>query len=241
MNEERLLRFFDEQGMPIPFEEIQSQIKETYDAVMATSKQIDEVKITDLFNPECQVDTEAVLDSFSFLDRSLYLCSEITHEHAVSFSDAIRFWNTIDDENEIPEEERQPIKIYIDSPGGDLDATFSIIDSVLLSKTPVWTIVIGSADSGGFFINICGHKRFGYPHSSYLFHEGSCQNEGDAHKYLQAVEHYKKKLSMLKQITLKQTKISEDEYKKHKKDDLWFTAEEALNKGIIDEITDRLI
>lgn len=235
---ENILNFFDENGKTIPFDVVQEQLKSIYDTAISSKSK----STLDIFtDPEFQIHSEETIDTFSFLSRSLYLCSEITHEHAIAFSDAIRFWNAIDDADKIPENERQPIKIYIDSPGGDLDATFSIIDSILLSKTPVWTITIGTGDSGGFFIGICGHKRIGYPHSSYLFHEGSCQNEGDAHKYLQAVEFYKKKLTMLKQIILKKTKITEPEYKKHKKDDLWFTAEDALNKGIIDEIATQLI
>lgn len=235
---ETIINLFDENGKAIPFETVQDNLKMMYDNIINQEQK----STFDIWiEPEFQIQSEEIFDTFSFRNRSLYLCSEITHEHAIDFSDSIRFWNTIDELDKIPIEKRQPIKIYIDSPGGDLDATFSIIDSILLSKTPVWTITIGTGDSGGFFIGICGHKRIGYPHSSYLLHEGNCQNEGDAHKYLQAVEFYKKKLIMLKQITLKKTKITEPEYKKHKKDDLWFTAEDALNKGIIDEIATELI
>ena len=41
---------------------------------------------------------------------------------------------------------------------------------------------------------------------------------------------------MLRKITLKQTGLTEDDYRKHRKDDLWMTAEEALKYGVIDEI-----
>lgn len=240
MNESRL-KFFDDEGKLVPLDVLQKQLTSIYETVAENSKCTCGSALDMFTDPELQIDGEQVVNTFNFTNRSLYLCSEITHDHAIAFSDAIRFWNAVDEADEIPIEERSPIKIYIDSPGGDLDATFSIVDSILLSETPVWTITIGSGDSGGFFVGISGHKRIGYPHSSYLFHEGSCQNEGDAHKYLQQVDFYKKKLAMLKKLTLKNTKITEDEYKKHRKDDLWFTAEDALQKGVIDEIATKLI
>ena len=110
-----------------------------------------------------------------------------------------------------------------------------------MSKTPVWTITIGRGYSGAFFIGSAGHKRYGYPHSSYLFHEGCAQDGGDAHKFLQGVKFYEKQLSMLRKITLKQTGLTGDDYKKHRKDDLWMTAEEALKYGVIDEIIEELV
>ena len=46
---------------------------------------------------------------------------------------------------------------------------------------------------------------------------------------------------MLRKITLKQTGLTEDDYRKHRKDDLWMTAEEALKYGVIDEIIEGLV
>lgn len=234
------LDFLNEQGELLPLNTLQKRLEEIYNQIKETSDNGPSI-LEHFINKEHQINTDEVLETFSFLNRSLYLCTEITHEHAIAFSDAIRFWNEIDNLDNIPIKEREPIKIYIDSPGGDLDATFSIIDSITLSKTPITTITIGSGDSGGFFIGIAGHKRIGYPHSSYLFHEGCCAHSGDAHKYIQFTDFYKKKLSMLKQLVLNNTKFNEDDYEKSRKDDLWLTAEEALKYGVIDEITNELI
>lgn len=191
-------------------------------------------------DPDYQIDSNDIFDTFSFYERSLYLCSEITQEHAVDFYEFIRFWNRVDEIDGIPKEERNPIKIYIDTPGGDLDAVFSIIDSITLSSTPVWTITFGKGFSGGFFIGISGNHRIGYPSSSYLFHEGCNETTGDAHKYLEEAMFYKRRLSQLQQLVLKHTKITEEEYSKYKKDDLWLTAEDALKYNVIDEIATTL-
>lgn len=236
------LNFMDENGKMLPYEEVEKNLKKIYDAVSEESGCNCGIGVLESFiRPETQIEADKALETFSFLNRALYLTSEITHEHAIAFSDAILFWNEMDNMEEIPTEEREPIKIYINTPGGDLDATFSIIDSITLSKTPVWTITVGSGDSGGFFVGIAGHKRIGYPHSSYLFHEGSCQNGADAHKFLQNAKFYEKRLSLLKSVVLKHTKLTADEYKKHRKDDLWLTAQDALKYGIIDEIATELI
>lgn len=239
--EKNQINFLDENGKTIPLEEVQKAVEELYTEMTDNCDCCGESILEVITDPENQIDPEKSMDTLNFLERSLYLCDEIKPGSSVSFADAIRFWNTVDDIDEIPIEERKPIKVHIDCPGGDINATFSIIDSIRMSKTPVWTITIGRGYSGAFFIGSAGHKRYGYPHSSYLFHEGCAQDGGDAHKFLQGVKFYEKQLSMLRKITLKQTGFTEDDYKKHRKDDLWMTAEEALKYGVIDEIIEELV
>ena len=125
------LNFLNEQGELLPLDILQKQLEEIYNQIKGNA--CNESSVLEHFvNQECQINADEVLETFSFLNRSLYLCTEITHEHAIAFSDAIKFWNEMDNLDNIPIEERDPIKIYIDSPGGDLDATFSIIDSITL-------------------------------------------------------------------------------------------------------------
>ena len=153
----------------------------------------------------------------------------------------IRFWNKYDDKRNIPIEDRKPIKIYIDSNGGCLSDTFTMIDAIKLSKTPVWTICTGTAYSGGFFTFIAGHRRFAYDHASFLYHEGATATGADAGKFRNYAEFYQKELEQLKEVTLKYTKITSEEYKEHIKDDWWMTAEEALKYGVCDEITKEFV
>jgi ATP-dependent Clp protease protease subunit len=151
----------------------------------------------------------------------------------------IRFWNKQDEG--IPIEERTPIKMFIDSGGGSLTDTLSIVDSIKLSKTPVYGICTGCAYSGGFFILISCHKRFGYERSSYLFHEGSTGNSGTSGQFQNYTEFYKKQLTQLKNLVINSTKINEKEYSEIKREDVWYDANEALKKGIIDEIPKEFI
>lgn len=169
------------------------------------------------------------------VNRELYL-GEICDGTGSSMESYIRFWNTVDDKNNVPIEDRKPIKIYIDSPGGNLTDTFMIIDAMKMSKTPIWTIATGCTYSGGFFSFIAGHKRFAYPHSSFLYHEGSTSNGGTSSQFANFAAFYKKQLDQLKDIVLDNTSIDEEKYKEIHKEDFWLTAEEALELNICDEI-----
>ena len=174
------------------------------------------------------------------LNREIYV-GDISGGIGQTVDGYIRFWNKYDDKCNIPIEDRKPIKIYIDSNGGCLSDTFTMIDAIKLSKTPVWTICTGSAYSGGFFTFIAGHRRFAYDHASFLYHEGATATGADAGKFRNYAEFYQKELEQLKEVTLKYTKITPEEYKEHIKDDWWMTADEALKYGVCDEITKEFV
>lgn len=181
-----------------------------------------------------------LVDLSNAKDRQIYI-GDIEVGIGATADAMIRFWNKYDNDHNIPIEERKPIKMYIDSNGGSLCDAFTIIDSILLSQTPVWTIVTGSAYSGGFFISICGDKRYAYPHSSFMMHEGSTQTGGDSHKFVNYSKFYIEELKQLKEHVLNMTKITESKYEENRRDDWWFTSKEALDKGIVDEIVSELI
>lgn len=176
-----------------------------------------------------------VMDAAFQLNRDIYI-GGIDATVADNVEAIIRFWNQVDDRASVPAADRKPIKIYINSPGGELEATFTIIDAIHMSQTPIYTIVTSCAYSGGFFIAIAGHKRFAYPHASYLYHEGSTSMGGDAHKFRNAADFYRKQLQQLKEHTLANTKLSEADYERILKDDYWLLAEEAVEQGVCDEI-----
>ncbi len=187
-----------------------------------------------------KIDFENILDYSNSLDRQLYI-GDITEGVGIAVDTVIRFWNKYDEDHNIPTTDRKPIRIYIDSPGGSLTDTLTVIDAIKLSKTPVYTICVGCAYSGGFFIFISGHKRYCYPNSTFLYHEGSTANGGDAGKFRNFAEFYDKQLEVLKQITVSNTNIDEELYEKHRRDDWWMLASEALDLGVCDEILKELI
>lgn len=166
---------------------------------------------------------------------------EIVDGTGSSIDGYIRFWNQYDEDHNIPVEERKPIKIYIDSCGGSLTDTLTVVDSIKMSKTPVITICIGCAYSGGFFIFISGHKRIAYPHASFLFHEGSTGTSGTSSQFENYTAFYRRQLNQLADLVMKNTSISEEEYKQIRKDDVWYDATDGIEKGFVDEIAQELI
>lgn len=183
---------------------------------------------------------EKLSEMFAFKNRELYL-NEVTADAADAFNTYIRIWNVLDKENKLNVCDRQPIKIYINSQGGDLTAAYSIIDTIKMSETPVWTINTGCAYSSGLEIFIVGHYRIAYPFSSFLFHEGYTGFGGDANKFKNYSHFYEKLLEMSKQNILEHSTLTEEEYEKVKKDDWWFLAQEAYDLGMCDKIAKELI
>lgn len=177
---------------------------------------------------------------YTGLSRQLFL-SDIDYGTGDYFDSLIRFWNDYDNKNNIPIENREPIRIYINSGGGSLTDTFTIINAIELSKTPVYTIVTGCAYSGGFFTAIAGHKRFCYKNASFLYHEGATGSSGTANQFANYAAFYKRQLKQLKDIVLHYTDIDEDMYSEIQKDDFWMDATDALKYNCIDEICEEFI
>ena len=133
-------------------------------------------------------------------------------------------------------EDRKPIKIFIDSPGGDVTFMWSVIKMIEMSKTPVYTINYCIAYSAAAEILASGHKRFAMPGSHVMIHLGSCAYMGDAanvkatKKYFDALS--KKTVDHL----LERTKIEPKMFKKKTITDWFLDEDDALKNGIVDKI-----
>lgn len=134
--------------------------------------------------------------------------------------------------------EPEPIKIYIDSYGGNVYQCFGLLSVIERSKTPVHTIVTGCAMSCGFMMLISGHKRFAHKMSTPLYHQVSTGFWGTVKDMEERLEETKRLQKQIEDYTTEKTKIGKKKLKEildNKKD--WFmSAEEALELGVIDEI-----
>lgn len=152
----------------------------------------------------------------------------------------IIMWNMAD--KGIPVEERVPIKLFIDSSGGDLTSALMMADAITLSKTPVYTINMGTAYSGGLLVFVTGHKRYSFPSASFLFHEGSTSlGSIDASKFKNYAGYYSNLIDRMKNYIIKNTKVDEELYKEKSRDDWWFFVDEAIELGFCDEIITEFI
>lgn len=133
-------------------------------------------------------------------------------------------------------EERKPIKIMIDSPGGEVQTMYAVIKAIEMSKTPVYTIVYCNAMSAAAEILAAGHKRYAMPGTCVMVHSGGVGYMGT----VEQVESQKKYNDALNKKTtetfLKNTKIDAKTLKKKGASDWFMNEEEALECGIVDEI-----
>lgn len=167
-------------------------------------------------------------------NRVIWLNDEIYRESIVPLVKNIIFWNKEDEDNKIPISDRKPIKVMINSYGGEVDATFQMIDIIKLSKTPIYTYNMGVAMSGGFFILISGHKRFALSSSQALCHQGSGAFEGEAETIKSHTAQYNKTLAKLFEHVASRTKISKDLLNKKKKTEWFINGDEQLQLGVVD-------
>ena len=170
-------------------------------------------------------------------DRILWIEGEIG-DGLFELSKMILRYNMED--KDIPVNERKPIKIFINSPGGDLDSTLAFIGMMNISKTPIWTIDACWAYSAAGLILIAGHKRYAMPNTECLIHSGSGQLGGSYEQTTEQMKNYKYLVDKMRDFILDKTKIDQKLFKKNSQKDWYIYTDEMLNLGIVDEIVNDL-
>jgi len=134
---------------------------------------------------------------------------------------------------------KTPITVFINSPGGDIFSGFAIFDMLKFISCPVTTIVTGFAASMGSILSLAADKgrRFAMPQSKIMIHQPLLMGyEGRASDCeIQAREILKTRDHLVK-LYAEQTGKSHEEIKKALDRDNWFTAEEALEYGLLDKV-----
>ena len=132
----------------------------------------------------------------------------------------------------------KPIYVYIDSPGGDVDAGFAIFDTIRFINAPVYTIGMGLVASAGALILLAAPKerRLGFPNSHYLIHQPSSGMKGVATDIeIHAAEIAKTK-EKINKIIAEETGTSLDKVSKDTDRDYWLNAEESVSYGLISRV-----
>ena len=169
-------------------------------------------------------------------ERRLYLSAEVDSETVDTIVYHIMRFNRLD--KGIPVKERKAIKLYINSPGGSVVDGFAVIDAILNSTTPVYTINLAMSASMAFLIFIAGHKRYSLAHSEFLMHDGSSGFGFESTAKLKdRIEFETIQLEhMTKEFILKHTTIEEDLYDLKYRIEWYMLPPEAKQHGIVDFI-----
>jgi ATP-dependent Clp protease protease subunit len=135
-----------------------------------------------------------------------------------------------------PAEERMPIKVFIDSPGGDICALWTTIKAIEISKTPVHTINYCTCYSAAADLLAAGHKRFALPGTNAMVHSGSCMFGGTMEQAESMKKHFDKLGKKITDYFLAHTKVDPKAFKKKAPSDWYFDEQDMLKYGLIDEI-----
>ena len=162
--------------------------------------------------------------------RQIILTGEINKELADSI---VRQLLILDSEDE-----KSPIYMYIDSPGGDVDAGFAIFDMIRFINAPVYLIGMGLIASAATLVLLAVDKEFriGLPNSRYLIHQplGVMRVVAtDIEIYAKDREKIRAKLNSL---IAEQTGTSLEQVTKDTERDFWLDSDEAVKYGLISKI-----
>ena len=170
-------------------------------------------------------------------DRTVWIEGEID-EGLFEFSKLILKYNKED--KGIPIEDRIPIKLFIHSPGGNLDETLAFVALMEISTTPIFTINAGWAYSAAGLILMAGHKRFALPNSQCLIHSGSGGVGGSFEQAEAQMKNYKDLVAKMREFILSKTTIDPKLFKKKNSSEWYISTEEMLANGIVDSIVTNL-
>lgn len=133
------------------------------------------------------------------------------------------------------DDDKKTIYMYIDSPGGDVDAGFAIFDMIRFIKAPVVLIGMGLIASAATLVLLAVPKemRIGLPNSRYLIHQPMSGMQGVATDIEIHAKEMEKTRAILNKLIADETGTSLEQVTKDTERDYWLDAEEAVKYGLI--------
>jgi ATP-dependent Clp protease protease subunit len=170
------------------------------------------------------------LDDLLLENRIIFLIGEISYARAAEVIMKILYLDNQKRSNEI--------NLYVNSPGGSVDDTMAIYDTMRFVSSPISTYCIGRAQSGGAVILAAGTKgkRFALPHAKIMLHQPWGGVYGQAADIKIQAEEILKAKKMLNGLLAEHTGQPIEKIAAETERDRYMTAEEALAYGLIDEV-----
>ena len=182
-----------------------------------------------------QLADPSLVNFYSDLENRTYWLSDEINNYTFDLVQYIVRWNRED--KDIPVEQRKPIRIIIDCPGGHLSVSETVSNIIKMSKTPVYGIALGYVASGATVIYLSCHKKFALPNSVFVLHKGSCSGVSGTYDEIVAfARDYEKQMETLINFYIDNTNYTEEEIEENIQTDWYIRTGEALEKGIVDEL-----
>lgn len=163
-------------------------------------------------------------------DRIIFITGEITTESANVIIAELLYLEAKD--------KNKAISLYINSPGGSVDAGLAILDTMNYITSEVSTICVGLSASMAAVLLACGKKgkRFALPNSRIMIHQPVGGAKGQASDIEIAAEQIVKMKKNMNVILSNVTGKTVEKIKKDSNRDYYLTATEAVEYGIIDKV-----
>src|SRR5437773_8066340 len=175
---------------------------------------------------------ERAYDIFSLLlrNRIVFLGTPVNDEVANTIIAQLLFLQQDDPEREI--------QLYVNSPGGEIDAGLAIYDTMQLVSNPVATTCVGMAASAAAVILAGGAhgRRAALPNSRMLIHQASAGVQGTAADIEVHAREILRLNARLKELMAADTGQEIDRISRDINRDYWMSAKEARDYGVIDMI-----
>jgi len=130
-----------------------------------------------------------------------------------------------------------PVNLMINSPGGDVYEMFGIIDYIESLDVKVNTICRGRAMSAAAVILACGTgNRMMSKRSTVMFHQSSSFMGGKMSDITAYLDNVKNLETLIYGMLAEKTNKEADWWRERMRNDMFLTAEELLEIGVIDQI-----
>jgi len=138
----------------------------------------------------------------------------------------------------LEEESADPIRVYIDSPGGDADAGYAIFDMMRFVKPQITMIGMGLVASAAAIIILAAprERRVGLPNSHYLIHQPMSGTRGVATEIEIHAKEIEKLRAKINKLISEETGQPLDKVSKDTDRDYWMNAEEAVAYGLLSKV-----
>ncbi|MEU1642902.1 ATP-dependent Clp protease proteolytic subunit [Micromonospora zamorensis] len=166
-------------------------------------------------------------------ERIVFLGTEVTEESANQICAQILLLAA--------EDAKSDIYLYINSPGGSVSAGMAVYDTMRYVRNDVATLALGFAGSMGQFLLCAGAagKRYALPHSRIMMHQPSGGMGGTASDITIQAENMLHVKRTMQELTAQHSGRTLDEIQRDWDRDRWFTAEQAREYGLIDQVITR--
>ncbi|MEU8252678.1 ATP-dependent Clp protease proteolytic subunit [Micromonospora inaquosa] len=166
-------------------------------------------------------------------ERIVFLGTEVTEESANQICAQILLLAAEDADRDI--------FLYINSPGGSVSAGMAVYDTMRYVRNDVATLALGFAGSMGQFLLCAGAagKRYALPHSRVMMHQPSGGMGGTAADITIQAENMLHVKRTMQELIAQHSGRTLDEIQRDWDRDRWFTAEQAREYGLIDQVVTR--